>query len=206
MAKKYYAVRKGKVPGIYMTWNDCKAQVDGFSGAEYKSFPSIKEAALYVEGGNDESVSANMQDGIPVTDEFNAVAYVDGSYNQATGEFSYGVVMFHNGKELHFSEKQDDKGLAEMRNVAGEIKGAQCAMRYAVEHGCKTLIIYHDYEGIAKWCTGAWNANKEGTKDYKAYFDSISDRVKISFVKVKGHSGDLYNDKADELAKKAVFG
>lgn len=206
MAKKYYAVRKGKVPGIYMTWNDCKAQVDGFSGAEYKSFPSIKEAALYVEGGNDESVSANMQDGIPVTDEFNAVAYVDGSYNQATGKFSYGVVMFHNGKELHFSEKQDDKGLAEMRNVAGEIKGAQCAMRYAVEHGCKTLIIYHDYEGIAKWCTGAWNANKEGTKDYKAYFDSISDRVKISFVKVKGHSGDLYNDKADELAKKAVFG
>lgn len=205
MAKKYYAVRKGKVPGIYMTWNDCKAQVDGFSGAEYKSFPSIKEAALYVEGGNDESVSANMQDGIPVTDEFNAVAYVDGSYNQATREFSYGVVMFHNGKELHFSEKQSDKGLAEMRNVAGEIKGAQCAMRYAVEHGCKTLIIYHDYEGIAKWCTGAWKANKEGTKDYKAYFDSISERVKISFVKVKGHSGDLYNDKADELAKKAVF-
>lgn len=205
MAKKYYAVRKGKVPGIYMTWNDCKAQVDGFSGAEYKCFPSIKEAALYVEGGNDESVSANMQDGIPVTDEFNAVAYVDGSYNQATREFSYGVVMFHNGKELHFSEKQSDKGLAEMRNVAGEIKGAQCAMRYAVEHGCKTLIIYHDYEGIAKWCTGAWKANKEGTKDYKAYFDSISERVKISFVKVKGHSGDLYNDKADELAKKAVF-
>ena len=25
MASKYYAVKKGKVPGIYLNWNDCKA-------------------------------------------------------------------------------------------------------------------------------------------------------------------------------------
>lgn len=204
MAKKYYAVRKGKVPGIYMTWDDCKAQVDGFSGAEYKSFPSLEEAAAFAEGGDD-NVSAEVRDGVPVSDEYNAVAYVDGSYNDATKEFSYGVVMFHDGKEIHFSEKVEDSGLAEMRNVAGEIKGAECAMRYAVGKGCKTLIIYHDYEGIAKWCMGIWKANKEGTQAYKAYYDSIKDRIKIDFVKVKGHSGDLYNDKADELAKKAIF-
>lgn len=204
VAKKYYAVRKGKVPGIYMTWDDCKAQVDGFSGAEYKSFPSLEEAAAFAEGGYD-NVSAEVRDGVPVSDEYNAVAYVDGSYNDATKEFSYGVVMFHGGKEIHFSQKVEDSGLAEMRNVAGEIKGAECAMRYAVGKGCKTLIIYHDYEGIAKWCMGIWKANKEGTQAYKAYYDSIKDRIKIDFVKVKGHSGDLYNDKADELAKKAIF-
>lgn len=28
MASKYYAVKKGKVPGIYLNWNDCKAMVD----------------------------------------------------------------------------------------------------------------------------------------------------------------------------------
>ena len=32
---KIYAVRKGKIPGLYNTWDECKAQVDGFSGAEY---------------------------------------------------------------------------------------------------------------------------------------------------------------------------
>jgi len=37
-------VKKGKTPGIYNTWNKCKAQVDGFSGAEYKSFKSEQEA------------------------------------------------------------------------------------------------------------------------------------------------------------------
>ncbi|MDE6233270.1 MAG: ribonuclease H family protein [Lachnospiraceae bacterium] len=205
MAKKYYAVRKGKVPGIYMTWNDCKSQVDGFSGAEYKSFASLEEAAAFVDGGGSQNISVDIKDGIPVSDEYNAIAYVDGSYNNATKEFSYGVVMFHDGKEIHFSQKVEDKELAEMRNVAGEIKGAECAMRYAVEHGCKTLVIYHDYEGIAKWCTGVWKTNKEGTQAYKAYFDSIKDSIKIDFKKVKGHSGDLYNDKADELAKKAIF-
>lgn len=24
---KYYAVKKGKIPGIYLTWDECKAQV-----------------------------------------------------------------------------------------------------------------------------------------------------------------------------------
>lgn len=204
MAKKYYAVRKGKVPGIYLTWNDCKAQVEGYSGAEYKSFPSLEEAAAFVENQREE-VTVAQQNGMPVTDKEHAVAYVDGSYNQATKEFSYGVVMFHDGKELHFSEKVEDAALAEMRNVAGEIKGAECAMRYAVAHQCQTLVIYHDYEGIAKWCTGAWKTNKEGTQAYKAYFDSIKERLSVDFVKVKGHSGDVYNEKADELAKKAIF-
>ena len=30
MAKKYYAVRVGKVPGIYQTWDECKKNVHGF--------------------------------------------------------------------------------------------------------------------------------------------------------------------------------
>ena len=44
MASKYYAVKKGKVPGIYLNWNDCKAMVDGYPGAVYKSFKTIEEA------------------------------------------------------------------------------------------------------------------------------------------------------------------
>ena len=40
MAKKFYAVRNGRVPGVYMTWADCEKQVKGFGGAIYKSFPT----------------------------------------------------------------------------------------------------------------------------------------------------------------------
>lgn len=35
--QKYYAVRSGKTPGIYLSWDECKLQVHGFTGAMCKS-------------------------------------------------------------------------------------------------------------------------------------------------------------------------
>lgn len=46
--QKFYAVKKGKKPGIYFTWNECKKQVSGYSGAQYKSFESEDEAKQYL--------------------------------------------------------------------------------------------------------------------------------------------------------------
>lgn len=48
MAAKFYAVRKGKKPGIYMSWDICKQQTDGFPGAEFKSFPTREAAEEYI--------------------------------------------------------------------------------------------------------------------------------------------------------------
>lgn len=42
--KKFYTVWEGREPGVYDNWNECKKQVDGFEGAKYKSFESLKEA------------------------------------------------------------------------------------------------------------------------------------------------------------------
>lgn len=45
MAKqKFYVVWKGKKTGIFENWNDCKAQIDGFADAKYKSFATKNEA------------------------------------------------------------------------------------------------------------------------------------------------------------------
>lgn len=222
MAQKYYAVKNGRKPGIYKSWSDCKAQVDGFSGATYKSFLKEEDAIAFLGGmaggvkqtngnsANKNAQLAELSSAVDITDVLDeyvegvAVAYVDGSYDNAKKQFSYGAVVAYEQEEHHFSEKVEDESLVSMRNVAGEIKGAECAMRFAIEHGCKILYIYHDYEGIAKWCLGEWKTNKEGTKKYKAFYDSIQDQLEIKFVKVKGHSNDKYNDLADMLAKKAL--
>lgn len=196
--KKYYAVRKGKTPGIYRTWDECKNQVDGFPGAEYKGFATQNEAEVYLGiAEKPEQTTTNMRDAL--------IAYVDGSYNDETKEFSYGMVILSKGNEEYFSERIEDVELADMRNVAGEIKGAEAAMKYAVDNQYQKLLIYHDYEGIEKWCTGEWKAKKEGTKAYQEYYKSISNEISIGFVKVASHSNDKYNDMADELAKKAIF-
>lgn len=193
MVKKYYAIRKGKKTGIFTTWDICKQYVNGYSGAEYKSFADRADAENYLNG--DTSIS---------TDTSEVIAYVDGSYNHKTQEFSYGAVIFFDGTEHHFSQKFNNPELAKMRNVAGEIKGAEKAMKFALENNANELTIYYDYQGIAKWCNGQWQARKEGTKAYKSFYEKAKEKVDINFVKVKGHSGNKYNDLADELAKKAL--
>lgn len=204
--KKYYAVKVGRSPGIYFTWDECKKQTDKFSGAVYKSFESLEAAEKFITGEEGEEISrlgTEESDNV-CENENEAIAYVDGSYNSDTKKFSYGMVILFKGEELKFSELIDDSELALMRNVAGEIKGAEAAMCYAKENGIKKLAIYHDYEGIARWCLGDWKANKAGTIAYKEIYDKIKKDVDIRFVKVKGHSNDKYNDMADSLAKQAV--
>ena len=49
MAKKYYAVRKGRKTGVFATWAECQKQVTGFSGAEFKSFGTMEEAKALLE-------------------------------------------------------------------------------------------------------------------------------------------------------------
>ena len=76
------------------------------------------------------------------------IAYVDGSYRSDTGEFSYGMVILKDGEEHTFCKKMTDKELALMHNVAGEIKGSEAAMQYAVDHNIPEITIYHDYEAL----------------------------------------------------------
>ncbi|CAK7271476.1 hypothetical protein SEPCBS119000_004627 [Sporothrix epigloea] len=52
--QKYYAVRTGLQPGVYLTWNECQAQIVGFKGAQFKSFVDREDAAAFVAGLNPE--------------------------------------------------------------------------------------------------------------------------------------------------------
>ncbi len=211
MAMKYYAVRRGRETGIYQSWADCQKQTTGFKGAEFKSFLTLEEAKAYLAGGTCTQMPA-QKDSDGLAELFQnqpdvLTAFVDGSYHSGTGEFSYGMVLISGNPPREVAEdcrKFTDPELASMRNVAGEIKGAEAAMRYALSQGFSKLYIYHDYEGIAKWCLGEWKTNKEGTKAYKAYYDSVRDKLQVVFVKVAAHTGDKYNEMADKLAKQAL--
>lgn len=48
--KKFYVVWKGKHAGIFETWDDCKAQIKGYKGAQYKSFSTFTEAKKAFNG------------------------------------------------------------------------------------------------------------------------------------------------------------
>ncbi|MCR5213013.1 MAG: ribonuclease H family protein [Eubacterium sp.] len=130
-----------------------------------------------------------------------AVAFVDGSYNIVTEEYGYGMLIYHDGILYEEAAGYNNKEMCQMRNVSGEIEGSMKAMQYCIDHGIETLDIYYDYEGIEKWALGYWKTNKAGTIAYKKYYDGIKNRLSVNFVKVKGHSGDMGNERADYLAK-----
>lgn len=197
MPKKIYVVRKGRKTGFFNTWAECQKQVTGYSGAEYKSFTKQEDAKAYLSGGVAENTKKFSDDEI-------IEAYVDGSYEQSLKTYGSGAILLYQGQEITLQKSGQDPELVDMRNVAGEIIAAQMAMEFAIDHNIPHLKLYHDYEGIAKWCTKAWKANKEGTKAYAAYYDSIKKDLVVTFIKVKAHAGDKYNEIADQLAKEAI--
>ena len=80
---KFYAVKKGRKTGVFLTWAECEQQVRGFKGAIYKSFSSRDEAMTFLS----DQPKVMTGDGL--------IAYVDGSYNVKTHEYGYGCVLLY---------------------------------------------------------------------------------------------------------------
>ena len=63
MAKKYYVVWKGSSPGVYDSWKECQKQIKAFEGAQYKSFPTQKQAESAFMGSYFEYVGKDQKKG-----------------------------------------------------------------------------------------------------------------------------------------------
>ena len=133
-----------------------------------------------------------------------AHAYVDGSFNTSTFEYGSGICFIVDGDVIwEKSMKGTDPILAKQRNVAGEMRAAMAATVFAHRMHLKEFYLHYDYLGVEHWATGTWKRNNDFTRQYHEFMSEMSNKVKIKFRKVKAHSGVTYNDKADELAKKA---
>lgn len=194
--KKVYAVRKGKTTGLFYSWSECEAAVTGYPGAEYKGFLTEDDAKEYL--GYKTSKEDKKED-------LRLIAYVDGSFDAAIGKYAFGcVILTPDGDIIKESGNGDNPESLAIRNVAGEMLGAMTAVRWAIKNGYDNLELRYDYEGIEKWATGVWKAKNTLTQKYAEYMQRQQNHIKISFRKVKAHSGDYYNEEADKLAKEAL--
>ena len=74
-------------------------------------------------------------------------------------------------------------------------------MEYALTHRISKCSLYYDYMGIEMWATKKWKRNNVLTNEYAAFCERIFPYVKYTFHKVHAHTGDTYNEMADQLAK-----
>ena len=219
---KYYAVINGhaKEPVILESWEACKKEVTGAKGVKFKSFTTLVEAqefiSLHEEHGEApatvrkkkkpekiESPVINKEPHVKTSDEI--TIYVDGSYELSSERYAYGLVAVSSGEEIYTDKKAFKSEFSTMRNVAGEVLGAVTAMKYAKEAGYQKLKLYFDYQGIESWALGTWKRNNKLTQGYHEFYKEIKSDLQVKFIKVKGHSGDQFNDRADELAKSAFL-
>lgn len=106
--KKFYVVWNGRTPGVYETWNDCKAQVDGFENAKYKSFESLEEANQQFRAGYENywknhpviPKTPPKLDSEEITPPIWESIAVDAACNMATRVMEYRGVETRTGKEI----------------------------------------------------------------------------------------------------------
>lgn len=236
MAKnKFYAVRKGVVPGIYSTWDECRNQVVGYSGAEYKGFKAKEEAESFMgttkidiikDKNNKETVEQKPYKrmdakAISLSNKSNSISiYTDGGWgNKEDGGKMYAgaFLILKEGEIVHkMCVNGDEEGLAELRNVAGEMQAVVRAMHYVANNkelsAIKNIYIFVDYVGLMHWSIpksqGGWKRKNEYTNKYGDYMEKMRERYNIEFFHVKGHNNDPFNEEVDCLAsysKKLYF-
>ncbi len=147
--KKFYVVWAGRKRGIFGDWEACKKQIDGFTGAQYKSFESEKEAIdafakrysqVIVKGGKKKtSINPNA---IPPTKES---IVVDAAWNTKTGDMEYQGFDFRNGKLLFRKGPYSDG-----TNNIGEFLAIVHALALLKKHDIK-LPIYTDSKTAMSW-------------------------------------------------------
>ena len=217
--KKYYAVRVGRKPGIYNTWNECQEQINGVSGAQYHAFTSLEDAEQYLlEETNDnmhvtdlptEEYNTQIQNALSTLAESEVIAFVDGSYDATATKSAFGAIIFSNGGRKDVLYKAFTEALApdfiSLRNVAAELEGVKEVVNWAVQYGKAKVTIYYDYTGIEKWASGEWKAKNPITKQYVQFIGEKRKILEIEFKKVPAHSDVELNEDVDKIAKNALL-
>ena len=207
--KKIYAVRKGHKTGLFNTWAECQKATAGYSGAEFRGFTEKEEALAFLNMETTKTVSGDKSKeaaGVVEVPENMVIAYVDGSFEKSIGRYAFGCVLLTpDGQEIRESGSGSDPAGVAIRNVAGEMLGAMNAVKWAQEDGYPAVEIRYDYEGVEKWVTGVWRAKTLLTSKYAAHMQEAGKKIQISFCKVAAHTGNHYNEEADQLAKSALL-
>ncbi|CAA7268070.1 unnamed protein product [Cyclocybe aegerita] len=225
----FYAVRQGRIPGVYTTWTECEAQIKGFPNAKYKKFPNQNLAQDFVAG---------IESTGPASSSTNTSEDVKGKkriFSEVEDESGWSVVYSDgackgNGKVGSVAGVGVWWGPNDTRNIAERCPGDQTNNRaeliailrvFETTPVSKTpLIIKTDSQysincfqhWVKKWVGKGWKtASGEPVKNAgiirciaKHFEIRAKSGQKLSLQYVKGHSGDVGNDGADAMANQGA--
>lgn len=122
-----YAVRIGRKPGLYGTWERCKAQVDGYSGAEFQGFTDRQEALDWLQEDDESNVTGS-----------------EGDYSDGT-DFE--------GDDSDVTDADDEPPLTARRNVNGPLPFPSTSTRSIIHEVLSTLTPALDFLRTSLHCS-----------------------------------------------------
>lgn len=216
--KKYYAIARGRKPGVYDQWygdQGAEAQVKGFPGAVFKGFPTRREAEAWLKQPDLKPPAAGARSTTPKKQgggaprENDVVVYTDGGCNNNPGPGGFGVVIMMNGDRTELSG-----GFRLTTNNRMELMG--CIIGLGRLEKRTSVTVYSDSQyvvnGITKGWAKSWRARGWKKSDgQNALNPDLWERLlelceyhDVQFVWVRGHAGNEENERCDQLATAAA--
>ena len=171
---RFYAVRVGKTPGVYTTWNECKEQTNGYPGAIFKAFDSEEEANQFAFPNKDvQSVDAHV--------------YIGGkSYFCAVDRkrscYSCGVVIDTGEDKILLAQNFFEAPDIPVSSMASFVIGAALGMSFCYGRGISRIMIHTPSPAVSGWCTREWEARSALALGYVILYDMLSARLKVFFA------------------------
>ncbi|XP_036191329.1 ribonuclease H1 isoform X4 [Myotis myotis] len=199
----FYAVRRGRKAGVFLTWNECRAQVDRFPAARFKKFATEEEAWAFVRNSGSPG-STGQED--KLVQESQVRASKRCREPLAAGE--------ENGEPQAKHVKQAGEAAPPVDKDTFSYMACK-AIEQARAQNITKLVLYTDsmftINGITSWVQG-WKENGWRTSAGKAVtnkedfmeLDRLVQGVDIQWMHVPGHSGFAGNEEADRLAREGA--
>ncbi len=207
--KKYYAVRRGRHPGIYRQWfgpEGAQVQVAGFPGAEYKGFGSLEEAEYFMRPHENEADQGRTHDDGVI------LVFTDGGALGNPGPGGFGVVIL----EPDCPPRELCGGFELTTNNRMELMGGIAALEALT--GNQAIILHSDsrylVDAVNKGWARSWRRKgwrkSNGTPalniDLWARLLDLLEERNVHFKWVKGHAGNVWNERCDQLVHAAIAG
>lgn len=221
--KKFYAVAKGRKPGIYTAWfgeNGAQVQVQQFEGAVYKGFATIDEAEAFMKnppvwhrrkGGGAPGFKTDETGKNSVPADGAVILYTDGSALNNPGPGGYGVVIIEGENRRELSA-----GFRKTTNNRMELLACIVGLESLPSPG--RVFLYSDsayvVNGISKGWAKSWKKRGWMKSDGSPALNpdlwdrllTLCERHCVNFNWVRGHAGNPENERCDQLATSAAAG
>lgn len=200
--RKFYAVRVGRKPGIYSSWQGeqgAARQVLGFPNAEYKSFARYEDAENWLKGTLRQKRLDNKIVHI----------YTDGSCKKNPGPGGYGVII-----DQFETRQKLSAGFRLTTNNRMELMACIAGLRELKEN--QTVEIYTDSAYLVnciskgwadRWRANDWMRNKRQKAENADLWEQLLNLIEkhtVTFHWLRGHAGHPENELCDTLAQEAA--